>query len=657
MIRALNTAYNIRMRLRNFLLFFAFLLLLLACNRLTATPTPPALTPRSTSAADRFAQFNSRPCPDSGFTCITLAVPLDHFDSTDTQTMDVVFAVLPASGERKGMFVTATGGPGTSGLAAADSYTAAFDPAIPKHFDIVFFDQRGVGASGGFQCAGAVATLYQSDSRADTPEQEAALTESAQTFAEACVSEIGSPDPLRFFGTRQAVEDLESFRQAIGDEKFWLYGESYGTQFAQTYAAAHADHLAGLILDGTVDLTLSGPDYLEEQTQAFNEVLVETLGACNDDDACATDMGGDALTVYDDLAASLKDSPASFNFPLPSGGVAVREFTFDDLETVAVNALYAEDSRSTFLRALTATTRNDFVPLARLLYDTLGLDPQTLEAIPDPTYSDAVYYAVECNDYEDYAGLPDQRAESYLRAGDAVDESIPRLSSIFYGDLPCAFWPNDEALVERPAPLVADGLPVLVLAATADPATPYANSERVFQRLANGYLITMQGGPHVIFSRGDACPDDIVTAFLVDDKLPDQRETVCPGDVIDSYEPLTPVDAADFADPLEALAAVETEINYLPEYSSWDGETPTTVGCPFGGMLTFESGGQLAFDNCAFARGFVLAGNGEADYEADRFKMGVLVAGLADGDLTYERDGDSVSVTGIYDGQAIELAK
>ncbi|MEK7324763.1 MAG: alpha/beta hydrolase, partial [Chloroflexota bacterium] len=585
----------------------------------------------------------------------TLAVPLDHFDSGNTQTINVVFAILPASGERKGMFVTATGGPGTSGLAAADSYTATFDPAIPEHFDIVFFDQRGVGESGGFQCVDAVATFYQSDAEAITPEQEATLTESAQTFADSCVGEIGSPDPLRFFSTRQAVEDLESFRQIIGDEKFWLYGESYGTQFAQTYAAAHADHLAGLILDGTVDLTLSGPDYLEEQTQVFNEVLVETLDACTSEAACATDIGGDALTVYDGLAASLKDAPASFNFPLPSGGTASREFTFDDLETVAANELYSEEGRSTFLRALAAATRDDFVPLARLLYDTLGLDPETLEAIPDPTYSDAVYYAVECNDYEDFGGAPQQLAESYLHAGDVVDESIPRLSSVFYGDLPCAFWPNDEALVERPAPLVADGLPVLVLGATSDPATPYANSQRVFQRLANGYLVTMQGGPHVIFGRGDACPDDIVNAFLVDDKLPDQRQTVCPGEVIDSYEPLTPVDAADFADPLEALSAVETEINYLPEFNGWDGETRTSVGCPFGGTLTFESGGQLAFDDCAFAKGFVLVGNGEADYGADRFKMGVLVAGLADGELTYERDGDSVSVTGFYDGQAIEL--
>ena len=80
---------------------------------------------------------------------------------------------------------------------------------------------------------------------------------------------------------------MKLFRQIIGDEKFWLYGESYGTQYAQTYAAAHGDHLAGLILDGTVDLTFNGIEYYSQQAQAFNDTLVATLSACNDDPACA----------------------------------------------------------------------------------------------------------------------------------------------------------------------------------------------------------------------------------------------------------------------------------------------------------------------------------------------------------------------------------
>jgi pimeloyl-ACP methyl ester carboxylesterase len=588
------------------------------------------------------------PCPDSDFTCVTLTMPLDHFNPGDPRTIDVVFAVLPATGHRKGMFVTATGGPGTSGLAAKDSYTAGFDPSIPRKFDIVFFDQRGVAASGALTCPVAAATFYQEDKRADTPAQEAALKESAQTFADACVSEMGTPDILPYLGTEQAIEDLEVFRGLLKDEKFWLYGESYGTQYVQTYAAAHPEHLAGLILDGTVDLTLTGIEYFVQQSQAFNDVLVATQLACNDDPACAEDSDNDALAAYDELAARLKRSPKSFRFPLPSGGYARRSFTFIDLEVTAYGQAYSEGDRMLFQRAIAASTRGDLVPLARLLYLSLGVDPQTLEVVPDPTlsYSDGMYYSVECQDYAYFTGTPDERAELFVRAGDPVDAALPRMVSIFYGDLPCVYWPDATQDEARPDPLIAEGIPTLVLGATADPATPVGNGVAVFERLADGYLITQEGGPHVIFGRGVECIDSIVTDFLVKDKVPQDRETDCEGVVADDYVPLAPVNASAFGSPLEAFESAESEINYLPEYYYWDAVTPTPVGCPYsGGTITFEpDGNRYAFTlhNCAFSRGWKMTGEGFYNPNTDRFVLDVTVNGV---EYKYVRDGDKTKVT------------
>jgi hypothetical protein len=51
-------------------------------------------------------------------------VPLDHFSPSDPRTLDVVFAVLPATGRSKRSLVTATGGPGTAASPYADSYTS-----------------------------------------------------------------------------------------------------------------------------------------------------------------------------------------------------------------------------------------------------------------------------------------------------------------------------------------------------------------------------------------------------------------------------------------------------------------------------------------------------------------------------------------------------
>ncbi len=91
-----------------------------------ATATSPVA--RSTTA-QILKRLGGQPCPDSEFTCVTLKVPLDHFDSRNRRTIDVVFAVLPATGQRKGMFVVATGGPGVAGLTSKDSYVGYYDPA------------------------------------------------------------------------------------------------------------------------------------------------------------------------------------------------------------------------------------------------------------------------------------------------------------------------------------------------------------------------------------------------------------------------------------------------------------------------------------------------------------------------------------------------
>jgi len=633
--------------------------LLAACALPVPTPTEPAAPATREETAALLQRLGGAPCPDSDFTCVTLTVPLDHFDPSNGATLDVTFAVLPASGERRGMFVTATGGPGSSGLAAADSYTAAFDPSIPEHFDIVFFDQRGVAASGGLQCVSAAAAFYRADLRTATPDQEAAAIAAARTFAHDCLAEMGHADWLPYLGTRQAVEDLETFRQAIGDEQFWLYGESYGTQFAQTYAAAHPDRLAGLILDGTVDLTLSGVAFYEQQAQAFNDTLLATLQACNEDAACAADVGRDAVAVYDELVARLEEGPISFAFPLPSGGRAERRFTLADLETAVADYLYTESSRMILQRAIAAAAHDDLLPLARMLYDALGLDPETEMPVPDPTWSDAVYYAVECSDYDYFAGSPEERAAAYMRAGDPLEARVPRLRSIFYGDLPCAFWPVNAA--PRPAPLTAAGIPTLVLGATADPATPVANGVSVYRRLADGYLITTEGGAHIIFGRGDPCPDETVTAFLVDGARPPQREMSCPGVVATAYVPLAPADASAFANPLEALASADNEMYYLPEYFYWDYVTPTTVGCPYGGTFAFaatDAGEQYTLTDCAFSAGFSMTGSGSYHYDDGLLTLDVSVSGLASGHLTYTRDDEgNRHVSGEYAGQVVDLSE
>lgn len=584
--------------------------------------------------------LGGKPCPASEFTCVTLTVPLDHFDPSETRTIDVVFAVLPATGRSKGLFVTAIGGPGSAGIALADLYTSYFDRSITRKFDVVFFDQRGIGLSGGLTCP-AAATAYH---RSLAPPAEAAARFSAD-----CVSEMGSPAILPYLGTEQAVEDLEALRLALGGPRLWLYGESYGTQYAQAYAAAHPDALEGLILDGTVDLTLTGPEFWREAAGGFERVLEGTLATCDRRPRCREDAGASAGAVFDDLVKRLERKPAPVRFPLPSGGIAERQLTLADLLTVAAGQLYAEGDRMLLQRALAAAGRGDLVPLLRLAYINLALDPQTLAPIPGPTFSDAMYYGVDCQDYAYYAGTEGERAAQYLAEAEAVSAEYPRLGeAVFLSDLPCVYWPQARQDPERPPPLRAEGVPTLVLAASGDPITPLAQGERVARGLADAYLVTTVGGPHVTFGRGNACPDDLVRDFLVDGSLPRRRQTLCKGTLVSGYVPLAPSRATAFHGPRAAFASAERELEYLPEYYYWDFETETSVGCPFGGgTIRFASRGsltQLRLRRCGFTRGFVMTGTGSWNDDLDRVVLDVEVRGRFAGSYRYERDGDSASV-------------
>ncbi len=620
------------------------------------TPTTFAARP---DVRERLKELGGAPCPNSAFTCVTLTVPLDHFNALDTRTMDVVFAILPTTGERKGMFVTATGGPGSAGIGCcADYYTSFFPSNLTDVMDIVFFDQRGVGLSGGLDCFHAASQFYQADLRADTPARGQKLKNAAQTFADDCDAEMGHPEILPYLGTTQAVEDLELFRQMIGDEKFWLYGESYGTQYAQTYAHAHPDHLAGMILDGVVDLTPDGIAYYADAAQSFNDTLVASLAQCEADENCAGDFGIKPLRGYDQLAKMLAVKKQTVNFPLGNGARPSRKFGFGDLETIGVGHMYGEGGRMMFVRALAKYARDaDLIPLARLLYLNLGIDETTLKPSFDPTWSDAYYYGVECQDYGYFMGTNEARADQYIAQALAVDLSPIRLGEVIWGDLPCVYWRDSLQDTTRPPHWNAAGIPTIVMNALADPITPIGSARAVYDYLDDGYLITQRGGPHVIFERGIACIDDPVIAFLVEDVLPSPRERECPGVVMTEYVPLAPADARAFSSPLEAMQAMETEINYLPEFYYWDYATLTRVGCGEKGTLQFAPDHDLikfSLKECAFTDGFEMTGTGDYDFVQDRFQLKVDVTGYQTCELKYERVGDKTSLKGRCAGSRVQ---
>ncbi len=612
-------------------------LLLLVLGLLGAS-LPPATAGASTTSILR--TLGGAPCTStSAFTCVRISVPLNHFDPADTRMIKVAFAVRPANKTSHGLFVVATGGPGSSGILSADSYLSSFSQKMLDRYDVVFFDQRGIGRSGGLTCPKATAAA-----RTDTQE----LMPSTITYVNACTAELKSTTLLPYVGTSQAIEDLAAFRERLGRPDIRIYGESYGTQYAQTYAAAHPDGLKGVIIDGVVDLTLTGPQFWASAARQFESVLNTTLAVCDNRPRCKADAGGSLGAVYDRLEARVEKAPIPVRFPLANGTRVDRELTASLFQTVISGELYGTNGRMMLTRALTAAARDDLVPLLRLAYQDAMLNPQTLKPIIDPSWSDAMYLGVDCRDYHYYDGTQLQRSAAYMAQADQVAGSLPRIGgALFLSDYPCIWWPGEEPPSARPAALTNPDIPTFVIVATADPITPATQGRAVYSRLDDGYLITTQGGPHVTFGRGNACPDDVIYDFLETGKRPVRRTMVCPGSVVRDYLPLPPDRARAFASLDDALVSFQQQARRVPEYWYWSGQEAQATACPVAGTMRFratDDGAAITYRGCSFTRGVAITGTGTEE-SSGRFTIAGTIAGRWHGPLRFVHDGAQLDVT------------
>ncbi|MEZ5831553.1 MAG: alpha/beta hydrolase [Dongiaceae bacterium] len=610
------------------------------------------------SAADTLKaaidQMGGHPCRIGNLTCVSVEVPLDYRANAGP-TLKIEFSVSYASKESKGILVYLVGGPGGSGIGVADDYLAAFDPRLTQNMDIVFFDQRGVGPDHGLECPKAQGAYDLSEITVDHPAEAIAA---ARKFATDCAAELKSRDLLNFVSTDQAIRDLETFRQKIGAPKVWVYGESYGTQFAQQYATLYPIAIKGVIVDGVVDLTLDLKAYYASYTESAEKILARVFRACSEIPGCREDMQGDAAAVYDSLVARL---PVGVDFPLADGTTVKRRLTSAMMDADAFYALYGPDDRATFLRALAAASHGHYLPLMRLAYSNLAIDPQSEEGAADPNWFGAAYYAITCTDYGEGSTDDETAARDILEQARAFAPHAPRLSRSYLAErLACAFWPK-HGPAERPKPYAGGDFPTLILNADADPITPITMSYAVLDHARNAYMVAMRNGPHVIWGRGLACPDEIVFGLMLDGTKPEAKEQVCQQDFIGTYTPLTLTGISAASDAFQVARAVETEIDQSPELGNWNGNDPLSIGCDYGGAIEVsaaEEGTAYTFSKCAWWPGMVIDGSATQIAEGAEdvgLTLDLTVSGTHQGQFTYRHNTttDAMTLTGIYDGKSM----
>jgi pimeloyl-ACP methyl ester carboxylesterase len=423
-------------------------------------------------------------------------VPLDYADPSG-QTIDVSINELPARrpNQRIGALLVNNGGPGASGL----EFVAAepLQDSLLDRFDIVGFDPRGVGSSTGLPCGDITVPAFRHvDSSPDTPAEQGALEAAAKAVVDDCESKAANLLP--HVGTDDVVRDMNTIRQAIGEEQISFLGLSYGTLLGLRFAELFPQQARAIVVDGVIDPKQDFRAYLRQQTIAFEKQITSVFDGCPDGGQNCPPGG--AAAAYDEVARRVEAQP------IQAGNG--RELGPSELANAALEPAYLRSRAKLFFDGLS---------------QALSGDGSTIVALSD-SYTSSVEYtayaAVECIDSPHPVG-----AEEYKAFAHELEALSPRFGGSIANELlTCAFWP--AAVQSVIGPVTAPGAPpILVVGTTGDAATPYQQAVDVASTLQNGRLLTFDGSGHSAYGRS-TCASNAETAYFVDLALPPEG-TVC----------------------------------------------------------------------------------------------------------------------------------
>jgi pimeloyl-ACP methyl ester carboxylesterase len=476
----------------------------LASMALAAAPVPWAAALTSTRCSD-----------NHGFSCTTLAVPLDRSGTINGTVSLKVERLQAAATPSQSAVVALAGGPGQAAIPLASDTAAAIAPALGGR-DLVIFDQRGTGASGPLACRAL--------------EGEGGLATIGAAF-ERCALQIGAARGS--YTTAESVDDIEALRQALGYQKLVLFGVSYGTKVALRYAERYPQNVESLLLDSVVPPEKNDPFALS--TFAAMKPAFEELCAVR---ACA-EITSNPLADLARLAAKLHKH--ALNGYVYDGSGKRRHTTMSD---VGLLNLIAAGDLNPALRALLPASvqsalRGDPDPLLRLNLLSEGLVPN-LPGTPTraaslvdsgrvrgaaEASSDGIDEVLFVDTTCEETAFPWQRSAT---AATRVAEALAALRSLparaFYPFNPsvewadsvlpgCARWPNVAPAPPAIAPLPS--VPTLILSGAQDLRTPTAGAQAVANRIPGSQLeVVPHTGHSVIGSDFSGCAQAALKAFF-----------------------------------------------------------------------------------------------------------------------------------------------
>jgi pimeloyl-ACP methyl ester carboxylesterase len=493
-----------------------------------AGPGPvPAITWHACPAGSAAAQAG-------GFTCATVAAPLDYRDRSGPKIMLAVVRHAATGPSRRGVIFANPGGPGGEGTRQIPAWIGFWPRALLRDYDIVSWDPRGIGASTAVQCfpnqAAENAFLGKYANFPAGSRQQRGYIRRWRTFGKTCAARDGAL--LRHVSTADTARDLNLLRRALGQPKLNYLGLSYGTFLGATYANLFPRRVGRLVLDGNVapgawtnggrpnpGLSIS---MRVGSTTWVARTLAVFLRICGQHPVrdCAFSAGSPAATTakWGALLARLRLGPIML------GSTAV---TYPQIVTGISDTLDIVQPHTTPVTGGSIQGWSGAAQVLQKLWKARHHKPGTQPASAPAAAATLQRYAgpeqalsVICGDAPSPpAGAFPGLQRLVLRRGGVI--GLPDL----WGDEPCATWPVRQVDAYR-GPWNAPTSPILVIGNTTDPSTPLRDAVAMTRQLANARLLIVHGYGHTAFLNPSTCAQNYVTAYFRTGALP-PNGTVC----------------------------------------------------------------------------------------------------------------------------------
>jgi pimeloyl-ACP methyl ester carboxylesterase len=421
--------------------------------------------------------------------CATIDVPRDY-DQPDGGTLKITAVIIPASTGRPSPdpVVLLSGGPGQSASSLAGLLPALVREAR-KSRDVVLFDLRGTGLSEPLNCPGQPELLGETAAPPDSLTQMGDL-------ARSCLALHG--DKTRNHTSRETVEDLERFRQAMGYPALNLWGGSFGTRIAQHYVRAYGDHTRSVVLDAAAPVGLS---VLASGAGTADRSLEAVVAACEEDAACAKRFP----TFRVDLTAILARAEAAPVTGMASDPMTGRRGSFS-LDRLGIGnairvALYSKATTELVPFAVTEAARGNWSPI-------LGM----MSAAFDETLSMGAQFSMLCAE--------DWRQADALDPAERTGQLMKDAYYRFFSPA-CAVWPTDPVPPDMLKPFTSPA-PALVISGAWDPVTPPELGEQALAQFPNGRHLVLPNGFHT--NSISPCIARIIGRFVENPTAPSEDE-------------------------------------------------------------------------------------------------------------------------------------